>query len=674
MIWQVVKRELQAHIHSLTFWLVLSATQLIITWLLFAQLEVYARISTQLIAASSNLGINDLVVTPTLNSLATLLLFIVPLLGMNSLSSERQSGRLALFLSTPLSSKQLLLGKWIGTSIAGFGIALISILTVSSLSLGMQLDVARLTSSTLTLTAFIGFCSAIVVMFSSFSQQGSSALAASYALLLLVWLLDTLAPNEGATHWLALNPHLEAGFSGLIHSTHLLYFILLSIAALTIAWLRLKADRNHEYAHTGRWSLFLGLLLACTFFAGQLSTKISTHSQLANSGKIPTALQQSLEALEGPVIVTAYAPDYPLLHARIHKLISPLQALYPALELRFIDPQKQPHLVAGQGIGHEGELVIEGMQQRQHVRQLNYQALQKALARLARQGEPWIVALRGYGEADIYNTKSDGLSAFSKALQQQGYKTLSLNPLNTNSIPHNAAAVLVAANSSAYPAAVTQLLQRYLKQGGRIIWLHEGVENSALEKVLGVQTLPGKVVDAAAQRASLESPTQVPLNDFPSKLLSRPPEQYAVLHNSVALQTTPNNWQIAERLTSSHDSWNETGSLHGKISRQPMLGEQTGPLNLILALQHDNARAIVIGDSDFVRNAQFGQHGNRALILGLVNWLTENSALPTAQAADDIQINWSTKTAAIVTIVNLIFLPMLFFSIGLIIRRRRLAA
>jgi len=85
----------------------------------------------------------------------------------------------------------------------------------------------------------------------------------------------------------------------------------------------LHADKYPKENKTWRIGLFIVLVLTSTYLIGQLSTKSSMHIQLAGHKQISLALQQSLEALEGPVVITAYVPDYPLLRARIHKLISP---------------------------------------------------------------------------------------------------------------------------------------------------------------------------------------------------------------------------------------------------------------------------------------------------------------------------------------------------------------
>ncbi len=189
--------------------------------------------------------------------------------------------------------------------------------------------------------------------------------------------------------------------------------------------------------------------------------------------------------------VSAWAPAFPLLRARIEKLIRPLQAHYPAMGLRWLDPQRQPQLARQLGVEHNGELRIEAMGRSQRVTRLDYPSLLRAFRRLARHGEPWIVALSGHGEAPLDNSPQ-GLDAWVTALDEYGYRVVRLGP--DAPIPDNAALILVAAPQRDYPPALLQRLQQRLAHKGRLLWLHEGQAQHSLQALTGIATLPGTPV------------------------------------------------------------------------------------------------------------------------------------------------------------------------------------
>ena len=665
----IARRELRAHLHGFTFWLLLASAHGLLAWLLFAQLDAYQKISAQLIAAQSNLGINDLVIAPTMNSLGILLLLLTPLLSMHALAEEKRSGHLKVLLGSGLAPAHLVLGKWLGNTLAGLLILASGLLIPLTLILGSQLDWQRLAVNATSLLLLVMMASAIGVMFSAATRHAAAAFAASAGLLLSLWLLDSLVPPTTAGYWLALNPHLERASSGTLTIADMTYFGLLTAAPLLVAGVLLGQARAARHPGPVRIPLFIVLVAACTLSAGSLLQRFNNPILQAPGSHLSETLRQTLDALQGPVVVTAFAPELPLLRKRINKLIEPLQQHYPQLELKFVDPRKQPHLAQAQEIEHDGELVIEGLGRQQRVNSLSPAALERALTRLAHKGSPWVVALQGQGEADINNTAASGLSAFTALLEKQGYRVVGFNPLSSTQIPHNTAFVLVAAGRQDYAANSVQILQQYLDDGGRMLWLHEGDNGLALQKISGVQALPGTVVDPSSNRVGLASMRQLPLSRFPGELLPRVPQQYAVLNDAIAL-TANEAWQSIATLQTGDQAWNETGSPDRHAQRNPLYGEQQGPLTVGVALQKAQARLVVMGDSDFVRNDQLGIGSNRALALGLVNWLTGNQ-LSTASPADDLAVNWSVTSAATAAAIHLFGLPLAYLLGGLLVRWRR---
>ena len=96
---------------GMMFWVLLAFGQLTIAWLAFAQLEAFAAIAPQLKASGSLLGVTDLVVMPTFNTLLLILLLSAPLLAMGSMAGETRSGRISLWLSSPVSGCGRVLGS-----------------------------------------------------------------------------------------------------------------------------------------------------------------------------------------------------------------------------------------------------------------------------------------------------------------------------------------------------------------------------------------------------------------------------------------------------------------------------------------------------------------------------------------------------------------------------------
>ena len=235
MIGTIAWRELRDLYSSASGWLALAAAQLLLAWMLFAQLEIYLKIQPRLTAINNPLGIGDLVIAPTLASAALMLLLLVPLLGMGmgSLADELRSRRMTLLLSSPLSATSLVLGKWLGLLLACLPVVVLVMAMAVALGMGSHLDSGRLAAGTLGLLLLIALASAVTLWFSSLGEQPLGAAALSWGLLFLLWFLDA-SGSEGLGLF-SLKRHLEPFFRGMVPGESLVWFLNLTLAALALA-------------------------------------------------------------------------------------------------------------------------------------------------------------------------------------------------------------------------------------------------------------------------------------------------------------------------------------------------------------------------------------------------------------------------------------------------------
>lgn len=229
---------------GMMFWLLLAFGQLIIAWLSFAQLETFAGIAPQLKASGATLGAMDLVITPTFNSLVLLLLLCAPLLAMGSLAGEVHSGRIALWLSSPVSGTQIVLGKALGLWLATLPLLLSGVLTLAALGFAADLDWPRFALAATSLLLFGLWLGCITLFLSSLFDHPAAALAASYGILLFLWLLDSLSGTDAPWYWFALLPHIKPSLSGLLRSQDIVFFVATASAALLLSSYALARRRG----------------------------------------------------------------------------------------------------------------------------------------------------------------------------------------------------------------------------------------------------------------------------------------------------------------------------------------------------------------------------------------------------------------------------------------------
>jgi ABC-type uncharacterized transport system involved in gliding motility auxiliary subunit len=241
------------------------------------------------------------------------------------------------------------------------------------------------------------------------------------------------------------------------------------------------------------------------------------------------------------------------------------------------------------------------------------------------------------------------------------------------------------------PGEVRQILN-FIEAGGNLWWLAEPGEErglAPLAEALGIEFLPGMVVDASTQLFGIQDPAIVVIPDYPLHPATQGLKAISLFPHTTGLQAwETGSWQTDPLLTTLERTWTETSELVGDIGYDADSDERAGPLDIAISLTRNargetaeesdaprEQRIIVVGDGDFLSNAYIGNAGNLKLGLNMAHWLSHDDAfiniLP--RAASDQQLQLSQMQQAIIAFGFLIVLPLLLMIIGLVIwlRRRR---
>ena len=115
MVFHVARREFLHYLRS-PFSYVVSAAFLFIVGVFFALiLDNYVQLSSQgPMFGEQSLTITQGIIEPLSSTLGLVLILFLPALTMRVLAEEQRSGSMALLLSSPISSLEIVLGKWLG--------------------------------------------------------------------------------------------------------------------------------------------------------------------------------------------------------------------------------------------------------------------------------------------------------------------------------------------------------------------------------------------------------------------------------------------------------------------------------------------------------------------------------------------------------------------------------
>ena len=263
--------------------------------------------------------------------------------------------------------------------------------------------------------------------------------------------------------------------------------------------------RIHNLIFTLLFLVLIGLL-------AWLSTRYSLQMDWTTNARntLSTSSQQVLDSIDEKITVTAYARDSKILRDKIGDFIGRYSRYQPNLEFHFVNPDTEPEIVKQLGITVDGELIIEINGRIENVRRLSESAITNALYRIAQSREHWVMFLSGHGERSPSGEKNHDIGQFGAELKRKGLKIHRLNLALTPNIPDNASLLVIASPLVDLLPGEVSIIEQYVQNGGNLFWLHDPGKLQGLEplaKLLGIEFLPGTVVEAESQAAGINNPS-----------------------------------------------------------------------------------------------------------------------------------------------------------------------
>jgi len=246
MIRLLALRELRSLFAMPSTWFILAVLQFVFAWFFLARLEAFLEVQPQLAQLANPPGVTTTVAAPMFNTVALLLMMLVPMFTMRLIAEERRNQTLTLLLSAPLSGLHIVLGKFIGLLI--FLVVLITgvPLMLYTLALGTALDHGLLLSNMLGLLLLTSSYIALGLYISALTTQPLIAALGAFAVLLGLWLADIGAAAEDSP-WHSISPlnHFQNFNNGLLDSSDAAFFVLFTAAFLLLAMKRLHNNRRY---------------------------------------------------------------------------------------------------------------------------------------------------------------------------------------------------------------------------------------------------------------------------------------------------------------------------------------------------------------------------------------------------------------------------------------------
>jgi len=394
----------------------------------------------------------------------------------------------------------------------------------------------------------------------------------------------------------------------------------------------------------------------------------------------------AVQALQGAVTIQAVMGPEPQTRASLSELVSRYQAHNAQIELQFINPDTDPGRARELNAAVGGELIINGMGREQRLTSVSERLLTGALRQLNRDGERTLAFVIGHEERSPASEDAIGWQNTTQRLASIGLNSVERSLVTDPRIENDVDVLVIAdARRRYFPGEIASVLE-HVNRGGNLLWLTEtqldnkaGSGLNALALELGIDTLPGTVIDKASLTANTNAPSLVIVNRFPKHPINAGLNAPVLLPDATALSVTALAGQtILPLLQTAEQSWTELGKLEGAVGFDEGTDEVSGPLILGVTIERlingQQQRIAVIGDADFAANQFVGNGANQRFIESLMLWLSgETAALEfVTEAAPDTQLILSKRAIIILSAVVLILIPLvLLLFAGVIAWRKR---
>jgi ABC-type uncharacterized transport system involved in gliding motility auxiliary subunit len=444
--------------------------------------------------------------------------------------------------------------------------------------------------------------------------------------------------------------------------------------------------------------LFIFLLLGVVVLIQAIANRHNIRFDLTprHDMSLTAASEEMVEKINTPIRVTAFFQRNQ--KREMMNVLDPFALANKQFTYRLYDPDRNPALAKRFGISNYGAVVIEMRGKYKVLPAANEEKIVNAVIALNSPLQKVVYFLTGHGEHVLKEPDNmDGSSSelLKTALETENYIVKNLLLLTSQGVPADAALVIDNGPKENFAPGELSALEKYIKQGGKII--------------LAVDPGPDYGLSALLKPYDLRLGNDVivdPVNYLMAKGPLIPIVQYYLDHAITENFTIPTVFPMARSVAkgdadlpgvsvtsialSSDRSWAETDITRAEKGdiRYDSGTDQKGPVPLAVVVEGTDeanrnklqaepmkGRLVVFGSSEFITNQFITLAGNKDLFMNTVRYLTEDKPLivinKTLSKSDKSPLILSPVHARMIFVGIVILQPALILAIGIVIAWRR---
>jgi ABC-type uncharacterized transport system involved in gliding motility auxiliary subunit len=360
--------------------------------------------------------------------------------------------------------------------------------------------------------------------------------------------------------------------------------------------------------------------------------------------------------------------------------------LSPKLQVKYVDPDKDPELAREYGIRSLGTAVVQIGPKREEAKSMTEEGITGAFIRNLKSNARTVCFIAGSGEHQLDDSNREGMSKFKEVLAKDSYDTKSVDLLSKAEVPSDCTTLVIAGPTKTYEQPEVDAIKKYVESGGRALFMldpplklgHEDIaDNDALadllqswgvtlnkDLILDLNPL-GQIAGLGPQVALVTSYASQPIVDQLRGTATGFP-----LARSLEIKNTDKT--SVQKLFDSSSTSLATSNLSSPSINVNDPKNKKGPLTIGAAgsyntgKENSQGRFVVVGSSTWAANRFIDFNGNDDLASNTVNWLASDEDLISIRPKppEDRRITMTGRQLSWVRATSQFALPLVVVIVG----------
>jgi gliding motility-associatede transport system auxiliary component len=446
-------------------------------------------------------------------------------------------------------------------------------------------------------------------------------------------------------------------------------------------WLRARQTRYAAYA-----AAYIVIVIAAVVVANILADRYNkSYDSTANKRySLSDQTAKIVKGLKQNATITYFNQSTRFRDGK--DLLEQYANLSPKVQVKYVDPDKDPQLARVAGIRSLGTAVVQVGEKKEEAKSMTEEGITGAFIRDLKSNTRTVCFTSGSGEHQLDDSNREGLSHFKELLAKDNYETKPVDLLTKAEVPGDCTTLVIAGPTKNYEQPEVEAIKKYVETGGRALFMldpplklgHEEIaDNDGLTNLLqswGVTLDKNLVLDLnpLGQIAGL-GPQVALVTHYESQPIVEQLRGTATgfpLARSLDVKNTDKT--SVQKLFDSSSTSLATSNLSSPSVNVNDPKNKKGPLSLAAAgtfntgKENSQGRFVIVGSSTWAANRFIDFNGNNDLASNAVNWLSSDEDLISIRPKpqDDRRITMTARQVSWVRAVSQFVLPFAVVIVG----------